>query len=59
VGTFDARFSIRLGGGDTTGIKAIEDAPVSNDVYYDLSGRRISKTQKGVYVKNGKKVVVK
>ena len=59
VGTFDARFSIRLGGGDTTGIKAIEDSPVSNDVYYDLSGRRISKTQKGVYVKNGKKVVVK
>lgn len=59
VGTFDARFSIRLGGGDTTGIKAIENTPVSNDVYYDLSGRRISKTQKGVYVKNGKKVVVK
>ena len=59
IGTFDTRFSIRLGSGDTTGIKAVENVAATNDVYYDLSGRRISEPTKGVYVKDGKKVVVK
>lgn len=59
AGTFESRFSIRLGSGNLTGIKAIDNTATTNDVYYDLSGRRISEPQKGVYVKNGKKVVVK
>lgn len=45
--------------GETTGISTLE---VSEEeaVYYDLQGRRISKpTVKGVYIKNGKKVMVK
>ena len=28
-------------------------------VYYDLSGRRVEKPTKGIYIVNGKKVVVK
>ena len=45
--------------GETTGISTLE---LSEDaaVYYDLQGRRITQpTTKGVYIKNGKKVMVK
>ena len=45
--------------GDTTGISTLE---VSEEeaVYYDLQGRRVmNPTVKGVYIKNGKKVMVK
>ena len=47
--------------GDTTGINAInsDKAIDGSDVYFDLSGRRVITPQKGVYVKNGRKVVVK
>ena len=50
-------------GSDPTAIEGIEsDASASkngSDVYFDLSGRRVMAPQKGVYVKNGRKVVVK
>jgi hypothetical protein len=42
----------------TTGINGI-DANGEGAVIYDLSGRRLSKTQKGLYIVNGKKVAVK
>ena len=29
-----------------------------NDMYYDLQGRRISTPNRGLYIKNGKKVLV-
>ena len=53
-----------LGFGDddnTTGISLPEAVVIENDVpIYDLSGRRIiGQPQKGIYVKNGKKVVIK
>ena len=44
---------------DVTGISriAVEDG---NDTWYNLSGQRISTpTKKGLYIKNGKKVIVK
>lgn len=45
--------------GETTGIATIEQIE-KEPVYYDLQGRRISKPiVKGVYIKNGKKVMVK
>ena len=50
-------------GSDPTAIEGIEsDTPASkndSDVYFDLSGRRVMTPTKGVYVKNGRKVVVK
>ena len=55
-------FSIDFGDGETTGIKAIDtDRAASTDnATYTLDGRRISKaTQKGVYIQNGKKVIIK
>ncbi len=44
--------------GDADGIKAIENAN-NNDVIYNLAGQRVTKAVRGIYVKNGKKVVVK
>ncbi len=40
-------------------IDQIEVAPVDDDVIYDLSGRMIEHPTKGIYVKNGKKFIVK
>ena len=44
---------------ESTGITSIKDDKVESATYYDLNGRRIDHPAKGVYVKNGKKVVVK
>ena len=57
-GTIEGRFAIRLGGGDVTGIKSLE-RDNNADNYYDLQGRKIEMPAKGVYINNGKKVVVK
>lgn len=42
-------------GGEETGIENINVN--DNSMIYDLSGRRVSKAQKGVYIVNGKKVM--
>jgi len=45
--------------GDTTdGIEAVSGAEGSDQIY-DLSGRRVTKPTHGLYIKNGKKVVLK
>ena len=44
--------------GETTGIKDVT-VETANDDMYDLQGRRIVNSDKGVYIKNGKKVVIK
>ena len=43
---------------ETTGIKNVI-VETANDDMYDLQGRRIVNPDKGIYIKNGKKVVVK
>ena len=43
----------------TTGLENVKVEIVDNDVYYDLSGRRVENPKKGIYIKNGKKVYVK
>ena len=56
-------FVIDFGDGETTGIQPIrmENGTTPAEGTYDLSGRRIQgqPTQKGVYIQNGKKVVIK
>jgi hypothetical protein len=42
--------------GTETGIFEVE-AERENSVIYDLSGRRVQKAQKGLYIVNGKKMV--
>ena len=44
--------------GETTGIKDVT-VETTNDDMYDLQGRRIVNPDKGIYIKNGKKVVIK
>lgn len=48
-------------GGNVTGINSVSDnaAMPNNVVIYDLAGRRVNHAVKGVYVVNGKKIIVK
>ena len=58
-GTSEGRFFIRIAGGNATGISSITtDSQIEN--IFDLQGRRVNDaTRKGLYIKNGKKAVVK
>lgn len=56
----DAHVAAYLFGGDTTGINAVDSlSNGTNAPMYDLSGRRVAKATKGIYILNGKKVLVK
>ena len=46
-------------GGDATGIKNVEAAEAENAVIYNLAGQRVANPTKGIYIVNGKKVLVK
>ena len=46
------------GSTDPTGISSVESAPNTN-VFYTLTGVKVSRPQKGVYVRDGRKVIVK
>ena len=43
----------------TTGVTEIVNSKLSNSKYFDLQGRRVAAPQKGLYIVNGKKVVLK
>lgn len=45
-------------GDGTTGIKNLK-VGVEDNVYYDLQGRRVLYPKKGIYIQNGKKVIIK
>ena len=45
-------------GDGTTGIKNLK-VGVQDNVYYDLQGRRVLYPKKGIYILNGKKVIIK
>ena len=43
-----------------TGIQSVENSEAAeDDVYYNLSGVRVANPSKGLYIKNGKKVIIK
>ena len=50
-----------VGGGDTTGINAIDNTQLPDGIYYDLNGRCLQgqPTKKGLYIMNGKKVIIR
>ena len=48
-----------LGGNEATAIENIENGAFENAPVYNLQGQRVVKAQKGVFIQNGKKVVVK
>lgn len=43
----------------TDGIASVETTETENSAIYNLAGQRVQKAQKGLYIINGKKVVVK
>jgi hypothetical protein len=47
------------GEGDTTGIHETKREGVSREEWYTLQGQRVAKPGKGLYIHNGKKVVIK
>lgn len=56
-----ARLGISFINDDVTGIKSVANSQEkkSGSQYFDLQGRRVSKPVKGLYVVNGKKMVIK
>lgn len=50
--------SINFGGG-TTGISQIESGELRIENVYNLNGQRVAQPNKGLYIVNGKKVVIK
>ena len=45
---------------DATGLRLIDNGELKMDnSVYDLQGRKVEKAQKGVYIQNGKKVIIK
>ena len=54
-----AESSFRLVFGMPTGIDTIGNQPAQEQTVYDLSGRRVEHAGKGLYIVNGKKVMIK
>ncbi len=69
IAGFKAYFVLETGGdapqylffeeGEVTGINAVNAAVQNGAAVYDLQGRRVNAATKGVYIINGKKVLVK
>lgn len=51
--------SFVIDGGETTGIIGIDGTVVENGSTYTLGGQRVAQPTKGLYIVNGKKVVIK
>lgn len=45
--------------GETTGIGTIKDNTAKDNAIYNLNGQRVASPEKGLYIMNGKKIIVK
>ncbi len=60
TGTMDFFTWQAFDGDDATGINTATISHAADNVWYDLSGRRVAKpTQRGIYIHGGKKVVIR
>ena len=60
TGVETSRLSIVFDDNETTGISLTENSELrTENAVYDLQGRRVMNAQKGLYIVNGKKVVIK
>ena len=56
----DAKAPLVIGfdNGETTGVSEVKTAKTTYDAWYNLQGQRVTRTQRGVYIHNGKKVLM-
>ena len=51
---------LSLSFGESTGINSLQVMTNETDgAYYNLQGMQIAQPQKGIYIKNGKKMIIK
>ena len=61
-GLSEASEAVEVTVSGTTGINEIQDSGLrvqSSEVFYNLSGQRVAQPAKGLYIVNGKKVIMK
>lgn len=54
-----AKDFVPFGGGEATGIETIDNEQWTIGDAYDLQGRKVQKLSKGIFIQNGRKIVVK
>lgn len=59
TGNTEAKVNIMIDGQDTDAITAVEIFEAMTEGIYNLQGQKVNHAQKGVFIVNGKKVVVK
>lgn len=59
VSSLTEAHSLTLDFGETTGINAVKDSRLMVNDYYNLAGQRVAQPSRGLYIVNGKKVVIK
>lgn len=59
AGTQPANLSLAFAGSNLTGIQNVTETSAKSKTAYDLAGRKVGKLQKGIYIVNGKKIIVK
>ena len=55
----NARISVNINGNEVDAIEAIEIINAMTDGIYNLQGQKVNAAQKGIYIVNGKKIVVR
>lgn len=59
LGVLEAKFAGEIEEDEVTGISYVNIEVEEDGDYYNLQGAKVAQPQKGVYIKNGKKVIVK
>lgn len=54
----ESHISVTLSLANTTAIKSPKNTHAENEAYYSLNGQRVMKPSQGIYIKNGKKVIL-
>lgn len=52
-------FTLVFDDGNTTAIDAVKTTLVEDGIYYNIAGQRVAQPTKGLYIVNGKKVIVR
>ena len=55
----DAREFLAFGDDETTGVEAVKASQKMNGEFFNLAGQRVAQPAKGLYIVNGKKVIIK